>query len=973
VRSWRDLLRGAPWLEGYPIPAYSEFMPPPRLGRKAYGAEDTRLFRDDDPSGWPISEYEEALELQPGLRKIGEQLVTLLARLGRGERARGIDGRKLDGNPCWPELLARQGAPKEERYVLLLPLALSRTQDDKGRVRWTLFGASDEGASRPLWQSEPGVEFFERLISAVYGEQRLNGFRVHRDADLPGAAASPLRTWDDRQSLTGVRYLVTFTPFAHLSSSVQQAYLRGDLHLLPFPGSLLFFHAPGYQQLEIELPGAGQIPLLYSVERDESPNGIRVPQSGWMREPGETAAHPGPDAAEAAAPHSGHRHSPTEHGPVRDTHKRTNRWTRVHRHEDELTVLTLEQKVSHALFSTAAKDLGLYGKPMARNSQIWTDDYRLVLDGPSAERAEIMEATRIVDAGGQFGYRFFYPPMQVGSHEVYWHRPLVAWASRDDEVRLLEDAPLGYLTARDGSFDSIELQPRLLARPQHRAVIEALQGHPKTLSNARKILDAYELLGDGPLDAGFARALLRTEKPESLVEWLRRKNLSDALGYCIRWGSSEFQVPSSESGAREGCGFQVPSSASGGTNPEPGTRNLEPAHAARVSPITFERTARRSFETSYWRTIARLAHGAYVNKDNADCVLDEATQSRLVHHRRDLERLGDSIVSYYERLIVRQPVRGAACGWLPFSWQTDFEFRWSGGWLNDQSGKSEERDLVLVIPGRDRSRAVIMADHYDTAYMENVFGRSGRGPRLAAPGADDNHSATAALMLAAPIFLELSRAGRLECDIWLVHLTGEEFPADCLGARHLCQSIVEGTLRLHRRGRPIDLSKTIIIGAFVLDMVAHNNHKARDIFQICPGWGRQSMLLARTAHEANADWNAALDLWNSRGARRAARRGRRSADPRVVPPLARHPRLHGEVRPPSDAHSTLYNTDGQIFSDVGIPVVLFMENYDINRHGYHDSHDTMENIDLDYGAALVAIAIETVARAAKGNTVSSRA
>jgi len=83
-----------------------------------------------------------------------------------------------------------------------------------------------------------------------------------------------------------------------------------------------------------------------------------------------------------------------------------------------------------------------------------------------------------------------------------------------------------------------------------------------------------------------------------------------------------------------------------------------------------------------------------------------------------------------------------------------------------------------------------------------------------------------------------------------------------------------------------------------------------------------------------------------------------------VPRLARHLQLHGEVRPPHDAHSTLYNTDGQIFSDAGIPVVLFMENYDINRHGYHDSKDTMAMIDLDYGVAVVSIAIETVARAA---------
>jgi hypothetical protein len=41
-----------------------------------------------------------------------------------------------------------------------------------------------------------------------------------------------------------------------------------------------------------------------------------------------------------------------------------------------------------------------------------------------------------------------------------------------------------------------------------------------------------------------------------------------------------------------------------------------------------------------------------------------------------------------------------------------------------------------------------------------------------------------------------------------------------------------------------------------------------------------------------------------------------------------------------------------------------MENYDINRTGYHDSHDTMENIDLDYGAAMAAIAIESAAQLA---------
>src|SRR5262249_48396015 len=91
---------------------------------------------------------------------------------------------------------------------------------------------------------------------------------------------------------------------------------------------------------------------------------------------------------------------------------------------------------------------------------------------------------------------------------------------------------------------------------------------------------------------------------------------------------------------------------------------------------------------------------------------------------------------------------------------------------------------------------------------------------------------------------------------------------------------------------------------------------------------------------------------------------RRSPHGGALPEIAAHPQLSGEVRPPYDPRSTLYNTDGQIFSDAGIPVVLFMENYDINRTGYHDTHDTMANIDLDYGAAVTAIAIQAVDRAA---------
>jgi hypothetical protein len=160
-----------------------------------------------------------------------------------------------------------------------------------------------------------------------------------------------------------------------------------------------------------------------------------------------------------------------------------------------------------------------------------------------------------------------------------------------------------------------------------------------------------------------------------------------------------------------------------------------------------------------------------------------------------------------------------------------------GGWRKNQEAEAE-RNLLVVIPGRNRREAVIMADRYDTAFMEDRYANDSRGggARISACGADDNHSATAAMMLAAPIFLEMSRQGKLGCDIWLVHLTGEEFPADCLGARALTERLVERTLKLHLpRGKSKDLSKTTVRGVYVSDMIAHNHDRERDIFQISPG------------------------------------------------------------------------------------------------------------------------------------------
>ena len=347
----------------------------------------------------------------------------------------------------------------------------------------------------------------------------------------------------------------------------------------------------------------------------------------------------------------------------------------------------------------------------------------------------------------------------------------------------------------------------------------------------------------------------------------------------------------------------------------------------------------------------------------------------LKHHDRDLEGLGDYILRYYEEMFRRHGASDLVdVGELPFRWQTQYPFASDGGLASaTRTAAPPNWNLLVRIPGRDdRSRAVVMADHYDTAYMYDRYDKhdGGFGARLSAPGADDNCSATVALMLGATPFLELSRQGKLDCDVWLLHLTGEEYPAEGLGACRMCQWLLEGTLALHTKNGTKDLSGTRVQGLYVLDMIAHNINRDRNIFQISPGASRESQWLAEQALQAKVWRNmersdrSRLEQAAASSATCKAGAGRRSRDLVTIPPVAKFLPLQGQIRPHYDARSTLFNTDGQGFSDIGVPVVLFMENYDIERVGYHDTHDNMTLINLDYGAALAAITIESVARAA---------
>jgi hypothetical protein len=954
---WQNFLPGYPWFRCkgcYGITAYSEFMPPPRLGYKPYGKPDNRILQEDDPFGWEISEMEEEYELKPGIEHIGHQIMSNILKLGKGlpeHFISGHGGENLLNNPYWPSELANHaGSLLHERYVTLLPLMLSRTQDDKGRVIWTFFGNSIHKPEQVFWKSffsAPGREisetestsFFTGLLSEAYGENINDGESLYNAGfRIMTSDGSLLPAWTKRfiikddSLFNNVRYLLTFRPFSQMSETLKNKYLSGNLSLIPFPGSLVFWGMPGYLRLKKELPVTAQIPLLNLVARNRGIGGLRVTQSGWLHEP-----------------HPGSKNLIMNENLIQHSYHRTNRWQRIQRYQDELNEVGHKMRLIKALFSTEPDAMGLYDKPLACNSHLWNNKFELLLNGPTAGKRKITEVEKTLLKGGLFGYRFFYPPMRVGEHEIYLHRPLVAFIpAKYDKIEIRTESLYGYITGyhdsdRDMS-NPVELWPRMQKRDLYLSALHdfnTVNDHyaHQTSFNIISLLESWEMQKRKLLKRSFAQNLLNIAKHKTLEHWF--EELDTHL--CSPGKAGQIQK-------------------------DLGKIIEEQYDSTLPEPLTFAETSTRKFEESWWNDIKFLAQGEFIYKDNADIMLDDVTLSLVQKQKRDLEQLGEYLLGRYRKVISDTGMEGRAMvGELAFKWNTLFDFTQYGGWLGNQNGNIHERNLLVIIPGKNRKQAVILGDHYDTAYMEDVYEkeRGGSGARLAARGADDNYSASSTLLQAAPVFLNLSKEGKLERDIWLIHLTGEEFPSDCMGARNFCQSLIEKNLNLKVDEKTdIDLSDTEIVGLYVMDMIGHNRNNDQDIFQISPGKSAESLYLAYQAHLANMIWNEYAHKWNRQPDRLNLGRGQRIIEPKEIPDIARHLALKGEVRTQFNPHSSLFNTDGQIFSDTGVPVVLFMENYDISRSGYHDTKDTLENIDLDYGAAFAAIAIETVARIA---------
>lgn len=212
---------------------------------------------------------------------------------------------------------------------------------------------------------------------------------------------------------------------------------------------------------------------------------------------------------------------------------------------------------------------------------------------------------------------------------------------------------------------------------------------------------------------------------------------------------------------------------------------------------------------------------------------------------------------------------------------------------------------------------IVLADHIDTAFCEDIFARNYQ--RVSAKGADDNASATATLLRAAEVLRSMPAAKR-QHEIWLLHLTGEEFPADDLGARQFTEELLR--------------TRTDVAALLLLDMIGYNP-RHRPEFQLNSG-----------GYDEAGAGGTSLRL-----AQLSALLSPRVSS--VLRPL---------VYPPTDLRSYLYNTDGVVFAEAGYPVVHFsevMNRYQLTRTGYHDSMDTLQNFDSSYAAAIARVAIAT--------------
>jgi len=159
----------------------------------------------------------------------------------------------------------------------------------------------------------------------------------------------------------------------------------------------------------------------------------------------------------------------------------------------------------------------------------------------------------------------------------------------------------------------------------------------------------------------------------------------------------------------------------------------------------------------------------------------------------------------------------------------------------------------------------------------------------------------------------------------LLFLTPNPIIGDDLGARAAMSAMLK--------------NKATVSAIVLLDMIAWRANPSDGVFQINAGNSHASRQLARLAMDVSS-----YVVATGPAGMNAAYRSR------------------------FDLRSYLFQTDGIIFSDVGVPVILINEHINrldnFGRPHYHQTTDQTWTLDIPYGATVARVAIETVAQAA---------
>ena len=276
--------------------------------------------------------------------------------------------------------------------------------------------------------------------------------------------------------------------------------------------------------------------------------------------------------------------------------------------------------------------------------------------------------------------------MRVGEHEMYLHRPLVAFIPADSDQAVIRSESLyGYITGYHNSDKDmthpVELWPRMQRRELYLSALHDFNTHNdhyvhQTSLNIISLLENWEKQDRKTLTRSFAQNLLNMAKHKTLEQWFDELDIRGT-------------IPEKTNQVREAL-----------------EKIIEQNYDSQLpDSLTYTETATRQFEEQWWNDIKFLSQGEFVYKDNADIMLDETTLSIVQNHHRDLEHLGDYFIKRYRKVITDAGMEGQAMvGELPFKWDTLFDFLQYGGWLANQKGSTHERNILVVIPGKTEIR-----------------------------------------------------------------------------------------------------------------------------------------------------------------------------------------------------------------------------------------------------------------------------